>query len=171
MTHKNPCIKSQLKLIKINLQHSKLASASLAQLLLDKQIDAAIIQEPYVSVERIEKTISLPDVPPGYSSFHNITSDYMFGTAIIAKSHLNGSLISSLSHNSTTAITISTPQGPFHLFSMYARPSAISPFSAFSLLLNHPNLLSNIIIGLDSNVNHPLWNSRSEDKKGQELFL
>jgi hypothetical protein len=112
MTHKNPCIKSQLKLIKINLQHSKLASASLAQLLLDKQIDAAIIQEPYVSVQRIEKTILLPDVPPGYSSFHNITSDYMFGTAIIAKSYLNGTLISSLSQNSTTAITISTPPPP-----------------------------------------------------------
>jgi ribonuclease HI len=170
MMHKGPGITSHLKIIQINLQHSKTASASLAQLLLDKQIDAAIIQEPYVSVERIEKTISLPDVPPGYSSFHNITSDYMFGTAIIAKSHLNGSLISSLSHNSTTAITISTPQGPFHLLSMYARPSATSPFSAFSLFLNHPHLFPNIVIGLDSNAKHPLWNSRSEDKKGQELI-
>ena len=75
MMHKGPGITSQLKIIQINLHHSKLASASLAQLLLDKQIDAAIIQEPYVSVERIEKTISLPDVPPGYSCFHNITSD------------------------------------------------------------------------------------------------
>ena len=66
---------SQLKITKINLQHSKLASASLALLLLDKQIDVAIIQVPYVSVQRMEKPISLPDVPPGYSCFHNITSD------------------------------------------------------------------------------------------------
>nr|CAH0110842.1 unnamed protein product [Daphnia galeata] len=91
-------IPSVIQAVQNKLNH-KLASASLAQLLLDKQIDAAIIQEPYVSVQRIEKTILLPDVPPGYSSFHNITSDYI----------------------------------------------------------------------LDSNANHPLWNSRSEDKKGQEL--
>jgi hypothetical protein len=53
---------------------------------------------------------------------------------------------------------------------MYARPSVPSPFSALSLLLlNHPYLFPNTIIGLDSNAKHPLWNSRFEDKKGQEL--
>jgi hypothetical protein len=109
MMHKYPGITSQLKIIQINLQHRKLASASLAQLLFDKKIDAAIIQEPYVSVQRMEKN-SLPDVPPAFSCFHNITSDYMFGTAIIAKSCLNGTLITSLSHNCITAITLPTPK-------------------------------------------------------------
>jgi hypothetical protein len=42
MTKKYPGTTSQLKIIQINLQHSKFASSSLAQLLLDKQIDAAI---------------------------------------------------------------------------------------------------------------------------------
>jgi hypothetical protein len=94
----------------------------------------------------------------------------MFGTAIIAKSCLNGTLISSLSHNCITAIAIPTPQDPFHIIAMYARPSIPSPFSALSLLLlNHPYLFPNIIIGLDSNAKHPLWNSRFEDKKGQKL--
>ncbi|EFX77954.1 hypothetical protein DAPPUDRAFT_246758 [Daphnia pulex] len=35
--------------------------------------------------------------------------------------------------------------------------------------MNHPYLFPNIIIGLDSNAKHPLWNSRFEDEKGQEL--
>jgi hypothetical protein len=60
MMHKYPGITSQLKIIQINLQHRKLASASLAQLLFDKQIDAAIIQELYVSVQRMEKPFLYP---------------------------------------------------------------------------------------------------------------
>lgn len=168
MTNKYPGIMSQLKIIQINIQHSKLASASLAQLLLDKQIDVAIIQEPYVSVQRMEKPFLYPMSHP-----NTLVSIISQATKCLAQQSSQN--LVSMARLSPHSLTAAQQQSPFLPprplpIAMYARPSVPSPFSALSLLLlNHPHLFPNIIIGLDSNAKHPFWNSRFEDKKGQEL--
>ena len=52
-----------LKYIQINLQHRRLASLSLAQIILDFNIDLVFIQEPYTYNN---DGIAIPNVPSGY---------------------------------------------------------------------------------------------------------
>ena len=59
-------INHTVKCIQINLQHSRLASAWLAQLVLNLNTDIVFIQEPY----SIKKELLIPDIPNGCITKH-----------------------------------------------------------------------------------------------------
>ena len=74
-----------LRCLQINLHHSKLASANLAQIVLDLSIDVVLIQEPYAFSA---DTPVLSDIPPGFYAYHDLSSDHAYGAAILIRQSL-----------------------------------------------------------------------------------
>ncbi|KZR99529.1 Uncharacterized protein APZ42_004567, partial [Daphnia magna] len=70
------------KCLQINLRHSKLATASLSQVILENSVDVILIQEPYAL---FTPTPTLSDIPQGYVAFHALGSDHAYGAAILVK--------------------------------------------------------------------------------------
>ncbi|KZR97225.1 Uncharacterized protein APZ42_008023, partial [Daphnia magna] len=73
---------SPLKCIQINLRHSKTASASLAQVMLDLDIDIALVQETYASGT---SSPVVNNAPPGFSSFHQLSELHAYGSCILVR--------------------------------------------------------------------------------------
>jgi hypothetical protein len=71
-----------LKCLQINLRHSKLAAASLAEVILENELDMIFIQEPY-AVNPYAPT--LVDIPPGYIAFHSLNHSHAYGAALLIK--------------------------------------------------------------------------------------
>ena len=69
-----------LRRIPINLRHSSLASASLAQVVLDLNIDIVLIQEPF-ALPACPPVLA--NVPPGFSSFHLLSEDHAYGFSMV----------------------------------------------------------------------------------------
>ncbi len=61
------------------------------RLMLDRNIDIALIQEPYAIGQTNPELLG---VPVGYTAFHNLTEQHPFGAAIIAKNSLRARLCS-----------------------------------------------------------------------------
>ena len=53
---------NKLKCIQINLRHSKSASLHFFKLLIDLDIDIAIIQEPYANINIFDNEIQIPSL-------------------------------------------------------------------------------------------------------------
>lgn len=73
---------SHLRRSQINLSYSKLASASLAQIIIDLNIDPILLQEPY-AVHSVCPVI--PKIPCGYSSHHKLNIEHAFGSCIVVR--------------------------------------------------------------------------------------
>ncbi len=113
-----------LKIIKMNLRHSAAASDALSQLLLERSIDIALKQEPYVSSRYpVPKPIGL-SAPDGYSAFRDLSSDHAYGALILVKSGLTATKSSAIFCNQATGLELSFGGQSLLLFSIYARPSA-----------------------------------------------
>ena len=153
-----------LNCLQINLRHSKLASANLAQLLLDLNIDVALIQEPYAI--QTSSGISMSNVPDGYNSYHNLSADHAFGAAILAKKSLGATKSEFFLENYSVGVNIYS----FTLASFYCRPSSpeIKPFLD-PIAKARPEIRKRLIVSMDANARNPLWNSLVLDKKGRDL--
>ncbi len=156
------------KCLQINLRHCKAASANLAQLILDLNIDLVLIQEPYA-----EQSInpSPANIPPGYTSFHSLSKDHAYGAAILIKlQHASNGRVKQIGlENSAVIIELSTTSGPMCFASVYARPLLNSPVCLLTKVLSNTNLVSRSIVGSDANSKNKLWNSAMTDSKGQDL--
>ncbi len=160
---------SPLKCLQINLRHCKIASANLAQLILDLNIDLVLIQEPYAEQSNNPNPAN---IPPGYTSVHSLSMDHAYGAVILIKHHLfsQGRVKHTKLDNSATMIELSTTEGTLCFFSIYARPSLDSPVSLLSNLLNQSNcLVSRSVVAIDANAKNSLWNSATTDRKGKDL--
>ena len=76
---------NSLLCLQVNLQHSKIASANLSQVLLELDIDIALIQEPYAITNKFNNELFIPNIPNNYSIHHCLNKDHAFGAIIIAK--------------------------------------------------------------------------------------
>ena len=156
-----------LKCLQINLRHSRRASASLAQVILENDFDFVFIQEPYAIC--IHASV-LTNVPPGYDAFHNLSNDHAFGAAIIVKScysAVSRPVPVQLS-NFVSFIDVTTCVGTFRLLSIYVRPSIRGISSTLRPILDC-YLTPTTIIAIGSNAKNRLWNSSTTDNKGMEL--
>ncbi len=79
-----------LKFIQINLRHSKVASASLAQLLLERDIEIVLKYKEHYVV--LSSELFLANVSSRYSSFHSLSREHAYGAAIIVKKISGSSL-------------------------------------------------------------------------------
>ncbi|KAI9560547.1 hypothetical protein GHT06_011489 [Daphnia sinensis] len=89
----------------VNLRHSSLASSSLAQVIIDLNIDIVLVQEPY-ALPCIPPVVA--NVPPGFSSYHQLSADHAYGAAI--QYHIS---------NSVACVELSTTHGPLRFSSIY----------------------------------------------------
>ena len=158
-----------LKCLQINLRHSRRASASLAQVILENDFDFVFIQEPYAIC--IHASV-LTNVPPGYDAFHNLSNDHAFGAAIIVKSCYSAVSrpVPVQLRNFVSVIDVTTCVGTFRLLSIYVRPSIRDISSTLRPILDC-FLTPTTIIAIDSYAKNRLWNSTTTDKKGMELKM
>ncbi len=157
--------------IQANLRHSHAASASFSQLLLDLNIDVALVQEPYAAPGRCD-TSSRPSIdylPEDYESFHNLGADHLYGAAIFARRSLRASIIQTFSSSHAVCVRISSRDSQLIFASVYLRPSTTSINSSLSTIFTACSPLQYAIKGKDANARSPLWNSRQLDNKGREL--
>lgn len=75
--------------VQINLQHKKKAMERTKRMLVDRNIDVAIIQEPYAIGSSSPEVMG---VPTGYTAYHNLTEHHPNGAAVIAKNSLRAKL-------------------------------------------------------------------------------
>jgi hypothetical protein len=61
------------------------------RLLVDRNIDIALIQEPYALGTGAPEMYG---VPPGYTAYHNLTEHHSSGAAVIAKNTLRAKMCS-----------------------------------------------------------------------------
>ena len=159
-----------IKVLQINLRHSRLASAALSQILLDQDIDIALVQEPYATKINADSPPTIPHLPDSFEALHRLGSDHLYGAAIIAKRSLKCHLQTDLSVNHVAAVRLDFDGRTFLLLSIYLRPSLPSLEAELLPILSHSSLLlMRTIIGADTNAKSPLWNSKCSNARGREL--
>ena len=156
-----------LKCLQINLRHSKIASASLAQVIVDFDIDLVLIQEPY-AFSATHPVI--PNVPTGYSTFHALTKDHAYGSAIIARDLIATKFNLKNRHfdNHVACVELTTDDGPLYFCSLYLRPSEPAFLSSATTIFDSIGS-TKAVYGVDSNARNPVWNSITTDVRGAEL--
>jgi hypothetical protein len=166
--HNTSKASAPLKCLQINLRHSRCAALNLSQLILDLDIDVILIQEPYAAMSPQSSSFEPKFVPPGYSSFHSLSSEHAFGSVIIAKSSLNASLCNYCPSNNCCGVKLSND---VFLFSIYCRPSLVSIPLHLESIFNSipPAVKKHAIFGIDCNAKSPAWNSLRADKNGTDL--
>nr|CAH0106095.1 unnamed protein product [Daphnia galeata] len=112
------------------------------------------------------------NIPPGFSSFHQLSTDHAYGSAILVRDHIvkSGKLSTCHLSNSSACVALNTNNGTLRLASVYLRPSLSLP--DFSSLVS--TILSSVtsphsLICVDSNAKSPVWNSASTNQRGSEL--
>ena len=160
-----------LNIIQINLRHSAAASAMLGHLILERNVDIILIQEPYVSNY---PELRIPNVPKGYTTFHNLNEDHAYGALIIARGRLKASKSHLTQHNAAVGINIQIASGrkQLSLFSIYARPSTNSIDDIFTpLLAALGDIKARTVIGMDANAKNKTWRSPDTNERGSRLEL
>ena len=159
---------SSVKCLQINLRHSKNASLHLSQLLLDLNIDIALIQEPYAVADPLPR---LKYVPDDYVELHSLTADHAYGAAVVAKKISAGVRFPS-EHSKFCCRSQGCPKkNELYFFSIYCRPG----LQIFDTFLNSffsfltPNIINKSVFCFDSNTKSPLWNSLTLDARGRAL--
>lgn len=95
-----------LRCIQVNLCHSISATNNLSQLILERQADIVLIQEPYAKT--LGGIISPEGVPEGYVCFHNLNDDHAYGSTILTRSALFPEPFGVIHSNSAVGITLKT---------------------------------------------------------------
>lgn len=165
-THPKP-----LTFIQANLRHCKTATASFFQLLLDLDIDVALVQEPYASFQ-LPVSDSLPTItglPGDFDQFHRLGPDHHYGAAVFARRSLRAALIGSCSTNHAACVSLMHGGHRISAASIYLRPSLASVADGLRPIFDGCAPLNLSIMGVDANARNPLWNSRLTDPKGREL--
>jgi hypothetical protein len=156
-----------LKFLQIFHRHSKIASASLAQVIVDLDIDLVFIQKPYA----FSATHPIvPNVPTGYSTFHALTKDHAYGSAIITRDLIATKFNLKKRHldNHVACIELKTVDGPLCFCSLYSRPFE-PPFLSLANTISDSIGSPNVVYGVESNARNPVWNSITTDVRGAEL--
>jgi hypothetical protein len=158
-----------LRCIQINLRRCKAASLALAQVILDHDIDVALIQEPFAYSAT---TPVVANIPPDFSSFHQLSADHAYGSAILVCDHIvkSGKLSTCHLSNSSACVALNANNGTFRLASVYLRSSLSLPDFSTSVSTIFSSVASpHSLICVDSNAKSPVWNSASTNQIGSEL--
>ena len=164
----SPTIPNRLfRCLQVNLRHSKVASASLAEVILENNIDVILIQEPYA---KNPHSPAVSNIPPGYISFHSLSQDHAYGSAILVKLSL-ATIFRAVcrSHsNHIAAVDLHTPHGTFRFISAYLRPSIKDVVTQFNSGIGC--ILTDLsVVAVDSNALNKVWNSKCTNARGTEL--
>ena len=171
---RNPSTRSNpspvLTCIQANLRHGKTASASFAQIMMELDIDVALVQKPYAFFDKLIPGVPIvADVPEGFEALHRLDTEHHYGAALLTKKKLRATLCRDASNNHVACATI--PMGPalVTFASVYIRPTAANIESVLSAPLQAIDRLNLSVLGIDANARNPLWGSCRADAKGREL--
>lgn len=108
------------------------------------------------------------NVPPGFSSYHQLTDDHAYGSAILIRDSIAKAGKLDFKDISNFAACVATSKQPLRLSSIYLSPT--NP----NLSATVPPILGAVaatftIIGSDANAKSLLWNITSSDKRGFEF--
>ena len=157
-----------LRCLQVNLRHGESASDNLHSLLIDLDIDVALVQEPFA-----KNTTSGPvlqHIPPEFISHHCLNRDHAFGAAIITRKSLRAQSAGDYSKNHMACAKMKRGEQVLHFFSIYARPSQQLENAIAPLLDMSQYVLDNAVLCIDSNAHHQLWNSRYSDARGEVMI-
>jgi ribonuclease HI len=152
-----------LRLVQINLKHSKCASENLLIFLNFNKIDVALIQEPWVNNGKVKGLFSRE-----FNLFY-LPSDligYNPRTCILVKKNINAFLFPNFSDGDTTTISI---EGVSHtmLSSVYLAHDSNIPTAALDSLVRTKLTW---IAGIDANARHTIWGSKEINPRGESLL-
>jgi DNA-directed RNA polymerase len=143
------------------------ASASLAEVIIENSLDVILIQEPFA---KGHLSPAILNIPPGYIAFHCLSHEHAFGAAVLVKHTLAKSFraVNRSCFTHIAAVDLLTPLGFYRFISLYFRPSVTNISFQFDNGLS--NLFTNkSIIEIDSNSLSKLWNSKSTNVRGLDL--
>ena len=153
--------------LQVNLRHSKVASASLAEVILENKFDVILIQEPYA---KNSNSPAVSNIPPGYISFHSLSKDHAYGSAVLVRLSLATTFraVCRSQSNHIAAVDLHTPLGTFRFISAYLRPSISDVVTQF--ISGIGGILTKLsIVAVDSNALNKIWNSKCTNARGTEL--
>lgn len=156
-----------MKVVQINLHHSKVASDNLKLLLMEGQLDLALIQEPWILNNRV--------MGLGSTNYNVYYSDVAgkVRTCIVAKKGLH---ILMQSHFSSGDLTVVEVRG---INESCVVASAYLPYddginipseALRSLISASQKGKKNLVLGCDANAHHTLWGSTDINPRGEVLF-
>lgn len=153
-----------LKVVQINLQHSRLATDNLSVFLVEEDVDIALIQEPWVWNTEV-KGLHLN----GYEVFYK-KSDGKPRSCVVVKSQYHTFLIPSHSSSDLTATKFEAAGGTSMVIaSCYMPHNEDAPPDVVRRLVE--NFQSeNLLIGCDCNSRHSIWGSSEINTRGEFLF-
>lgn len=163
-----PRNKAFLRCLQVNLQHRKKSMERTKRIIIDRNIDIALIQEPYAIGNTSPE---LYGVPAGYTAFHNLTENHPHGTAIIAKNSLRAKLCN-YGRNEVTGLQIRYCDKFYHFYSVFCTANCTNVSTMLSPLLS-PAPQASLVIAMDASARHPKWNNgmiyRKIDQRGKEI--
>ena len=163
-----PISNKRIRCLQVNLQHRKKSMERTKRIIIERDIDIALIQEPY-AIGRTSP--ELYGVPTGYTAFHNLSENHTYGTAIIARNSLRAKLCS-YGRNEVTGLQVRHREKVYHFYSVFCTPSCTNVSNVLSPLLEQTPPTS-VVIAMDASARHPKWNNgmiyRKIDQRGKEI--
>lgn len=159
-----------LRVLQINLQHKKLASANLVRKLQAGNYDVVLIQEPWVVKGRVAGLAnSLGKVL--YST--NCTSESPPRTCLIINRRLKFLLLSEYCTRDLVAVRMKVACGELIVGSAYFPFDSTHPpptEEADRLIQHASGMHQNFLLGVDANAHHIAWGSTDCNNRGEYLL-
>ena len=86
------------------LQHCKVASLHLSQVLVELDVDIALIPELYAITNKFNNELLIPNIPSNYTVHHNLNKEQAFGAIILAQKFLKAVNIAVLNTNNCVGV-------------------------------------------------------------------
>jgi len=152
-----------LRLLQINLHHSKAASAALLLRLTEGGADLVLVQEPWVVGGKVAglgtKEYKLMLDP----------KEGKIRTCILAKRHLSIFLLRNYSNGDNTAVSLELQSDSIRVLSAYWAFEKENP-PVRGLAEECEKLKNGLVIGCDANAHHTQWGCPNNNDRGESLF-
>lgn len=155
-----------LKVAQLNLRHSKLPSDNLSVLLSEEDIDICMLQEPYVSDNRV-KCLNSASHKLFYCTTNNIPR-----SCILVGNHIDAFLNPDLSSPDVTVVSAKDAKGhEMILASVYmAHNKEAPPEEVKRVLAAAKTRRASLVLCCDANARHTIWGSSEINARGESLF-
>ena len=157
-----------MRIVQINLQHSKVASANLGSLLTrgGPETDVVLIQEPWIGGNNKVQGLNIQ----GYSLCCKKESGKI-RSCILIKKHINFFFLDSFSDVDCTSILIEEDcKKPLCICSAYLPGDENGDVPSETVEKVASNKKWDLIIGCDANAHHSLWGSSDINERGESIF-
>lgn len=158
----NP-LTASLKCLQINLQHKKVATTNLANMIRESNIDLAFIQEPYTINNKVA------GIPKTYRTYSN-GSERKRAAIIANNKEMDVILINQLSDEDCVVVEIRSQQDKIYAASVYCDITKDIGIDIRKIenIINHAQGVGTIIC-VDSNSRNTLWHDTVTNRRGEIL--